>query len=908
MKQLDELELPSPIMPIYFPESRTNAKALIDTGASLSVVRKEFIERIGLMRKVVRFGDYKIRVGDGKSVPVVGQITLRFLLGKLDTVATFAVLEQGAMDCILGIDFLYKYGLKINFDKLSSSTPMRSCVFLKEDKIVKPHAEMICKARLNTGLRSVSYVGGDLNQKKSSIGIGIMVARTEVRVTEGEVPIRFLNTTGKEILIGKRFPLGIFNIINPDKRSVATVNIMEKEEHRQRQEEKTMNNKGQRKRIEEQKTYIPPVEVGTKGLTKEWTRKFKDLVQSYAKIFPEDNKEIGFTDIAPHKIILKEDAKPRWARSYRIKPEFVKKMHEQLDEMMRQGILEKAKNTPWGSPLMAVAKPGQPDKVRIVIDYRYLNSQVMTEAMRIPNLDECIQTVGSGKPKFFTILDLHSAFFQCSLHPDSRYLTAFTVDNREPLQFKRVPQGLHNAPRVFMDIIDGLIRHHQGEFVLAYLDDILIWSTNPEEHYEHVQKVFEIFAKSGLTLSAKKSKCAQTEVEFLGHIINENGIRPKANKIESIRDAKVPTNKKMVRRYIGMCSFWRKFMQNFSGLARGLYDLTSGNSKSITWTEEAQKSFEGLKKKIVNAPELRHFDHDKRIVLSTDAGKTSVAACLSQMNDDGELKPVFYLGRSLSKSERNYTATQLELLAIVWALNELKYYLEFVKFDLVTDYKALQYLVNTRNQRKSQLERWTLVIRHYKFVLNHEMGRRAKGRPINTENYDYQETKRRTNIDHLPTFNDINKVILPKDCRAIPDEEAIHAPEDEGRTLTEKSKNAKKAWRGDDVNMINKMKKEDGKDQQKPRTNKDEKNTLMRKTNRKNRENVKKTERKPEKERKKPKNKKKTQKPDKRHEMTTREVRIHDMNIPTERVKREPFNEMEKLREKIIGWTIPSFQ
>ena len=185
---------------------------------------------------------------------------------------------------------------------------------------------------------------------------------------------------------------------------------------------------------------------------------------------------------------------------------------------------------------------------------------------------------------------------------------------------------------------------------------------------------------------------------------------------------------------------------------------------------------------------LKHIEYGKRLVLSTDASTVAIGDCLSQYDYQNDLKPVFYIDRALSKAENNYSATQLELLAIVWSILEPKYYLEFQSFDLVSDHMALKYLPTSKDLRKSQLERYILAVQHFKFTFHHEKGRRhLVPDMLSGLNYDFTRTAADTHLENFPNFPDINQVRLPQECRGIPHHHAWRAPENEIDMLRDKA-------------------------------------------------------------------------------------------------------------------------
>ena len=785
MKQLDEMKLPSPIMPIYFPEVKASTSALIDTGASLSVVTKEFIEKIGLKDRIKKYGNYEIRVGDGKTVEVTGQITMRFLLGKLDTTATFAVLETGALDCILGIDFLYKYGLDIRFKKLSSSAPKKSKIFCYDTETLKPGEESVIKGRVNNKFRGKFFIGGDIAQNQTSKCKGIIIARLAVTAQNTHIPIRIINHTDRPVTIDRRFPLGnfrrwdtttqtstpIFPSKSKDNRDYTHSNMTLRLNTQMPVDKPYSQRVFTHTRAVAETNSTDSIEIGDNSTTESWRQKYRRLIERYEHVFPTNNSHIGYTSIAPHKIILKDKTEPKQYMPNRLNRTVEQKIDEQLDEMLRQGIIEKAHKTPWASPLMTVRKKGDPNKVRVVIDYRYLNSCVMKESRRAPDLNERIETVRREQPRYFSIIDTQNAFLQCKLDEESKQYTAFIAKNHGTLQFTRIPDGLVNAARVFMDIIESLTKDDREEYILAYLEEILIYSRTQEEHYKHVKNVLEIFSNAGLTINPGRTKIAKKEVEVLGYVMNKDGIKPKESMIKALIEMKKPNTKKAVKRFIDMCKYWEKSIQNFAGLTKSLQDITK-KDKVFRWTFEAERSFEILHQKLISKPLLKHFESDKRNILATDASQTAIGACLSQYDDNGDLRPVFYLGRGLTEEEKLYTATQLELLAVVWSVFTLRNYLRFAQFDILSDHMPLKYLTTTKDLKTSQFVHWILELQSYDFTFYYEMGRKnVVPDHLSRQDYTYTRTEADDEMERFSQFKPKKEIRLPAECRGIRREE-----------------------------------------------------------------------------------------------------------------------------------------
>lgn len=253
-----------------------------------------------------------------------------------------------------------------------------------------------------------------------------------------------------------------------------------------------------------------------------------------------------------------------------------------------------------------------------------------------------------GKARYFTALDLKSGYWQVKLEDSSKEKTAFAC-HKGLFQFNRMPFELSNAPAVFRDLMN-IVLQGQEEFAIAYLDDILIFSETPEDHLHHIHDVFDRLRTHGLKLKLKKCSFFKEQTEYLGFNINEHGVKPHPKKVEAIRKLPAPTTVREVRGFIGMCSYYRRFIPNFSKIAEPLIDLTRKYA-SFKWTSCCQEALDFLKESLTVVPLLAYPDTNKPYILYTDASNNCIGACLTQKTDKGEDKPMYYLSHKLSKTQ-----------------------------------------------------------------------------------------------------------------------------------------------------------------------------------------------------------------------------------------------------------------
>jgi hypothetical protein len=301
------------------------------------------------------------------------------------------------------------------------------------------------------------------------------------------------------------------------------------------------------------------------------------------------------------------------------------------------------------------------------------------------------------------------------MHPDSREKTAFNVEGGH-YQYNRMPFGLRNAPSTFQRMMDGVLRGLKPTQCLVYLDDVIIFGASIEEHAERLRGVFERLREAKLSLKFEKCHFAKERVKYLGHVIDKRGVGPDPDKIQAVMSYPAPTTIREVQSFLGLSNYYRRFVDNYALTARPLTRLLKKGEKFV-WSTECEIAFETLKKSLANSPVLSHPDFEKPFILSTDASNFAVGAVLSQEIDGAE-HPVAYASRQLNSAEVNYTVTERELLAIVWAVKYFRCYLYGRKFTICTDHAALRWLFSLLDPN-SRLMRWTLKLSEYEYEVVH---------------------------------------------------------------------------------------------------------------------------------------------------------------------------------------------
>ncbi|XP_041439585.1 uncharacterized protein LOC121400486 [Xenopus laevis] len=432
------------------------------------------------------------------------------------------------------------------------------------------------------------------------------------------------------------------------------------------------------------------------------------ILHSFSPMFSANP---GCTHWAEHKVDTGTQLPVR-SPAYRVAEAVRPEVKSQIDEMLALGIITPS-HSPWASPVVLV--PKKDGSTRFCVDYRRLNDVTTTDAYPMPRVDELLDRLVNAK--YLTTLDLSRGYWQIPLAPSAQEKSAF-ITPFGLFQFTVMPFGMKNAPATFQRLVNRLLDGMQ-DFAQAYLDDIAVFSQTWEEHMQHLQRVLTQIQNAGLTLKAEKCHLAMAEVQYLGHRVGSGQLRPDPAKVEAICQWPIPKTQKQVLAFLGTAGYYRKFIANYSTIAKPLTDLTSRKcSRTIVWTPECESAMNTLKQALANSPVLAAPDFSRRFLLQTDASNFGLGAVLSQVNGHGEEHPIAYLSRKLLPREAAYATIEKECLAIVWALQKLQPYLYGREFTVVTDHNPLSWLQRVSGVN-GKLLRWSLLLQQYNFTIQH---------------------------------------------------------------------------------------------------------------------------------------------------------------------------------------------
>jgi len=438
----------------------------------------------------------------------------------------------------------------------------------------------------------------------------------------------------------------------------------------------------------------------------------QNLLTDFEDIFSRDKYDLGLTTLAEHPIDT-GDAKPIKQHPRRTPLKFAGEDLKSLVKLQKQGIIRPS-TSPWASPIVLVRKKN--GEVRHCVDYRMLNAVTKKDAFPIPRVSDCLDAVAGSC--YFSTLDITSAYNQIPVKKGDIPKTAF-VTKYGLYEYLTMPFGLCNASPTFQRVMEIALSGLQWSTCLIYQDDVIIHSKSFESHVQRLRQVFERIRSAGLKLSPEKCKLFKSEVTFLGHIVSRQGVLPNPDNVLKLVNWPIPRNVTHVRGIIGLGSYYRRFIKDFSSLMKPLIDLTKA-STPFHWTDDCQKVLDTLKLKLTSPPIMAYPLEHGQFILDTDASDFAIGAVLSQVQDGVE-RPIAYGSRTLSKSEKNYCVTDKELLAVRYFIIYYKHYLLGAKFVVRSDHQALKWLFSLKDP-KSRIARWIEDLSEFDFVIEYRPG------------------------------------------------------------------------------------------------------------------------------------------------------------------------------------------
>lgn len=676
-------------------------KALIDTGAQISCINDILAAEIGEQIEPHISGN--IVGADGKILPIKGRIKsnieLKDTSEKLQ--CELFILENCNPPIILGMDFLKLRRAKIdcgNNEMLFENAPRDvytdaveeriTRVIAIEDKLISGGSLTKLEVSLSRSLgESIIISNNPVFTQKTQM----FCTRSVVKPKSKQCQVWILNTLQVDFKVLSGSTVGFAEEILANDNNKLTVAGLS---------EDNSETKG---------NFI----ICSKLTQGERSTLLNTLTKNEA-IFASRDEDVGRTSLIKHHINT-GDHPPSRQHPYRASRMERDLISSKIKEMLSQGIISPSSG-PWAAPVILVKKKN--GEFRFCVDYRKLNRVTVKDVYPLPRIDDTLDALGGAK--WFSALDLKNGYWQIEVDSKDREKTAFVTPGGL-YQFNVMPFGLCNAPATFERLMDNILRSLCWEVCLCYLDDIIIFSEDFVEHVSRIERVLDCLKHAGLTLNKKKCRFAFRELTVFGHVVSSKGISPDPEKIEPVIKFPIPKNIRHVRSFIGICSYYRRFIPDFSKIAHPLHSLLHKDCKFI-WGSEQQEAFETLKTRLTSFPILSYFDPKRETILNTDASGHGIGAVLAQTHGKDE-KPIAYASRTLSEAERNYSTTERECLAVVWAITKFRPYLFGKCFTVVSDHHSLCWL-STLKGPSGRLARWALKLQEFDMIVKYKSGKK----------------------------------------------------------------------------------------------------------------------------------------------------------------------------------------
>ena len=718
-------------------------ECLVDTGSQVTTVTNQWFQTHIDQSLLLNSQFIKLTGANGLEIPYVGHFTTEIQIEgqHLHDVGIYVLKSATATPCILGTNVLERLPdlcAIVRFKPVRTNTGSGILHPLKDDNTNRPASAALLagkqKIRLpSRAVRAVpvkfkhSYDGRQvLFEPNRDLEVrGLIVCHTFTKVQGDVAHVHVINLSDEDTTLSPTHVLGYMHTASLHSTHTEWVSCNELRIS-------AIENVSHGSDHAPSSQWECPVDLSSFQGSEDEKKTLEKLLYKYDSLFSRSETDLGYTEKVRHRIVVTDET-PIKQPYRRLPPSHFKEVQDHVKGLVDAGIAKES-SSPWASPIVVVRK--KDGSLRMCVDYRSLNSKTKKDAYPLPRVADYLDALGGAT--LFSSLDLTSGYYQVAMSPEDVEKTAFTT----PFglyEFLRLPMGLSNSASTFQRLMQGTMHDMLFQTLLVYLDDILVFSKTFQDHILRLERLFSRLSDIGVKLKGSKCHLCLPSVEFLGHHISADGIQTMPDKVTAIQNAALPKTQKDLRAFLGLASYYRRFVKNFAKIAKPLHDLVGALNSTTNhvagskgkkpvpigehWSQDCDEAFSSLKKALTSTPLLGFPDFDLPFILETDASYEGLGAVLYQIQGE-QRKVIAYASRTLRAGERsaaNNSSRRLEFLAIKWAVTEkFRSYLLGSHVDILTDNQSLIYWEKAKLGAIEQ--RWMAALSCFDYTVKFRSG------------------------------------------------------------------------------------------------------------------------------------------------------------------------------------------
>ena len=729
--------------------NNTYQNVVLDTGSGTSIVNHHFLKRI--QHKLFRSVSASFSSANCTVIHIIGEIELEIKINTLSTYITVAVAKDLVTDLLLGTDWINRHVLSL--DILNQKVII--CDILgntSTTSIIQPSPSSCLSVSLTHSVTIPQYSTRSIDvhipmHDCSSVlfepsdhfrHAEILIPDALVTIHDQHAQLPISNNADHPLTLHKNTYIGmvshspiICTMASPFS-DTTTSSTLESSAHLSFDSEHlcyvchdNFLSKNDLFRHLRDKCYSPELRQQIERLTAHiepinHRQQVQHILWKHGKLF--DVRNPSTINITLENALDTGNHRPIYTPPYRRSLKDHQTLSDETAKLLDRQHIEPS-TSPWNSPVVLVRK--KDGSTRFCVDYRKLNDITVKDSFPLPRIDDIFDQLSQSL--YFTKLDFKNGYFQIPLAPEDRPKTAFsTRDNH--YQFTVLPQGIKNGPPTFQRIVNQILGTSRSRYCLAYIDDVIIFSNTFADHLSHLDDVLHSLSTANFRLSVDKCTIVTNEIDYLGHHISHNTLRPNTENIRGLLDTSTPITPKDVFRFVKAAEYYRRFIPNFSRIAAPLYKYAPSTNTNhhlsktahITLSPEDQVAFDHLKHLLTTDLVLRLPNNDLPFKIQTDASKLGVGAVLLQTHLDGD-HPICYMSKKFTPSQQRWPPIEQECYAIVAAVQHWHHYLHGQHFIIECDHKPLEAFTQ-KSQLNDKCERWRLKLQSYDFTVKHIKG------------------------------------------------------------------------------------------------------------------------------------------------------------------------------------------